>query len=344
MKRSREPIPGSSVFHITANQNILLQQIVSRIVNNTDTTKYRQISTTSKKLMSTLGSQSTQIMLTLGFELTGEVWFYPPEKNGNDLKRLETNLSSFQVTESAKRSKTTSASSSSSSSLNTSTPATTAHQRLSTMVYCDKCDKTRFLFENEFDPKSISDINAEWNCAMLFHRMPEGCKEPDDELKQIVGRSYAAIFQLRLGIQNRRDLAGANVAALVDAAGGDEFYSLINGWVLDAQKMELDDCMLSVFDNSEDLRLLFMAICVSSPVDLMEQTSETWLRLLESRCGISNISTEDIDRFRNKSSEVLKEQGWMNKWSYSVVQHREEEEEMGETPTSSTSSSSSSGQ
>ena len=59
--------------------------------------------------------------------------------------------------------------------------------------------------------------------------MPAGCNEPDDELKEIVGRRYAAIFQL-LGIVNRCDLARADIDLLADAAGGVvEFQPLIQG-------------------------------------------------------------------------------------------------------------------
>ena len=160
---------------------------------------------------------------------------------------------------------------------------------------------------------------------MISARMPDGCKEPDDELKQIVGRSYAAIFQLALGIMNRCDLAGANIDALVEAAGGVDFYALINAWVTEAQRMELEDSMLSVFDSNEDIKSLFGIIGVTSPVDLLDQTSAIWRGLLRTRCGVTNVELVDIDRWKKGCVELVSKHRWVGKWRCSTLHDHQDE-------------------
>ena len=150
------------------------------------------------------------------------------------------------------------------------------------MVFCDACNKARKLLPTE--ASMIIDETKEWKCDLIIKRMPAGCKEPDDELQEIVGRRYGAILQL-LGIINRCDLARADIHLLAKAAGGVEFQPLIEEWVIAAQRKEIDDAMLLILD-TEEMRSHFMSISVAAPGDLLEQTCSTWCALLSARCHV----------------------------------------------------------
>ena len=308
-------------INITLLQHQLLSQIVGRIVTNPDDPKYRSISSTSKKLLSILGTRANEILTTLGFTYINDTKVFTLINNADDLQEvLQTVFHIHKEIVNVKRPKmegtgtatgTVSTTSSSSSSSSFSNPPPS-----SIVVYCDRCNKTRYLLSHEYNAETLS--NDAWTCSLISTRMPETCKEPDDELKGIIGRKYAAVFQL-MGIINREHLAAADVTTLTQAAGGDEFYYLIQGWVMEAQKAELADAMVVAFEGVQtDVETALKWVGVTSPVDLMEQSNTTWKMLLQERCGVE-VELKQLEIWRTNCKELLNKNKWMMEWRYDVM-------------------------
>ena len=311
-------------INITLLQHQLLSQIVGRIVTNPDDPKYRSISSTSKKLLSILGTRANEILTTLGFTYINDTKVFTLINNADDLQEvLQTVFHIHKEIVNVKRLKrpkiegtgtatgTVSTTSSSSSSSSFSNPPPS-----SIVVYCDRCNKTRYLLSHEYNAETLS--NDAWTCSLISTRMPETCKEPDDELKGIIGRKYAAVFQL-MGIINREHLAAADVTTLTQAAGGDEFYYLIQGWVMEAQKAELADAMVVAFEGVQtDVETALKWVGVTSPVDLMEQSNTTWKMLLQERCGVE-VELKQLEIWRTNCKELLNKNKWMMEWRYDVM-------------------------
>ena len=311
-------------INITLQQHQLLSQIVGRIVTNPDDPKYRSISSTSKKLLSILGTRANEILTTLGFTYINDTKVFTLINNADDLQEvLQTVFHIHKEIVNVKRLKrpkiegtgtatgTVSTTSSSSSSSSFSNPPPS-----SIVVYCDRCNKTRYLLSHEYNAETLS--NDAWTCSLISTRMPETCKEPDDELKGIIGRKYAAVFQL-MGIINREHLAAADVTTLTQAAGGDEFYYLIQGWVMEAQKAELADAMVVAFEGVQtDVETALKWVGVTSPVDLMEQSNTTWKMLLQERCGVE-VELKQLEIWRTNCKELLNKNKWMMEWRYDVM-------------------------
>ena len=311
-------------INITLLQHQLLSQIVGRIVTNPDDPKYRSISSTSKKLLSILGTRANEILTTLGFTYINDRKVFELTNNTDDLQEvLQTVFHIHKEIVNVKRLKrpkiegtgtatgTVSTTSSSSSSSSFSNPPPS-----SIVVYCDRCNKTRYLLSHEYNAETLS--NDAWTCSLISTRMPETCKEPDDELKGIIGRKYAAVFQL-MGIINREHLAAADVTTLTQAAGGDEFYYLIQGWVMEAQKAELADAMVVAFEGVQtDVETALKWVGVTSPVDLMEQSNTTWKMLLQERCGVE-VELKQLEIWRTNCKELLNKNKWMMEWRYDVM-------------------------
>ena len=308
-------------INITLQQHQLLSQIVRRIVTNPDDPKYRSISSTSKKLLSILGTRANEILTTLGFTYINDTKVFTLINNADDLQEvLQTVFHIHKEIVNVKRAKiegtgtatgTVSTTSSSSSSSSFSNPPPS-----SIVVYCDRCNKTRYLLSHEYNAETLS--NDAWTCSLISTRMPETCKEPDDELKEIIGRKYAAVFQL-MGIINREHLAAADVTTLTQAAGGDEFYYLIQGWVMEAQKAELADAMVVAFEGVQtDVETALKWVGVTSPVDLMEQSNTTWKMLLQERCGVE-VELKQLEIWRTNCKELLNKNKWMMEWRYDVM-------------------------
>ena len=310
-------------INITLQQYQLLSQIVGRIVTNPDDPKYRSISSTSKKLLSILGTRANEILTTLGFTYINDTKVFTLINNADDLQEvLQTVFHIHKEIVNVKRLKrpkiegtgtatgtVSTTSSSSSSSISNPPPS-------SIVVYCDRCNKTRYLLSHEYNAETLS--NDAWTCSLISTRMPETCKEPDDELKGIIGRKYAAVFQL-MGIINREHLAAADVTTLTQAAGGDEFYYLIQGWIMEAQKAELADAMVVAFEGVQtDVETALKWVGVTSPVDLMEQSNTTWKMLLQERCGVE-VELKQLEIWRTNCKELLNKNKWMMEWRYDVM-------------------------
>ena len=186
-------------------------------------------------------------------------------------------------------------------------------------MYCDACGKCRRCIGSEECNivDAASESNQPWTCSALSHRMPEQCKEPDDELKDLVGTVYASVLD-HLGIRTRVLLAGADANYLVQEAGGAEFLPLVLDWIARAQSTEIADKMVEIFDDDHQLLDQLRLCGVSNPGDMLDQTAETMQKLLHDRCGLTK-SLERINVWRDTCKVAISDYPWMRGWVHRPI-------------------------